>query len=204
MKKLIIWLPAFLLSFNLMAQSPITMGPKVAFNFNKLSDSDKGSDIDYDYLKTWSYGFFIRGNVGKFYLQPEAYFNTKGSNLQIKSDPLDPSTQNVSGKVRLTSLDVPLLLGYKIVGGKEKLSSFRVFAGPVATFIIKERENDLKLLSRESYTFNKYNIGVQAGIGVDVGILTFDARYETGLNRINSNFNQRASSIQLSLGIMLL
>ncbi len=204
MKKLMFWLAAFLLSFHLMAQSPVTIGPKVAFNFNNLTHSDKGSDIDYDYLKTFSYGLFFRGSFGKFYLQPEAYFTTKGSDLQIKSDPLDPLTQNISGKVRLTSLDVPLLLGYKVVGGNETLSNFRVFAGPVATFILKERENDLRLLSRDSYSFNKYNIGLQAGLGVDIGIFTFDARYETGLNRINSNFNQGANSIQLSLGIKLL
>jgi hypothetical protein len=187
-----------------MAQSTVTLGPKAAFNFNKLSDSDKGSDIEYDYLKTWSYGFFLRGSFGKFYLQPEAYFDTKGSNLQIKSDPSETSTQNLTGKVRLTSLDVPLLLGYKIVGGNQTMSNLRVFGGPVASFILKERRNDLNLLSRDSYEFNKYNIGVQAGIGFDVGFLTFDARYETGLNRINSNFNQRANSIQLSLGIKLL
>jgi hypothetical protein len=132
MKKLMFWLPAFLLSFHLMAQSPVTIGPKVAFNFNNLSHSESGSDIDYDYLKTFSYGLFFRGSFGKFYLQPEAYFATKGSNLQIKSDPSDPSTQNVSGKVKLTSLEVPLLLGYKVVGGNESLSNFRVFAGPVS------------------------------------------------------------------------
>jgi hypothetical protein len=180
-----------------MAQSQVTIGPKVALNFNRLSDSDKEFDIDYEHVRTWSYGLFFRGSFGKFYLQPEAYFDTKGSNLQIKSDPSYPSTQNLTGKVRLTSLDVPLLLGYKIVGGNETLSNFRVFAGPVASFIIKERVNDLNLLSRESYDFNKYNIGVQAGLGVDVGIFTFDARYETGLNRINTNFNQRTNSIQL-------
>jgi hypothetical protein len=198
------WLPAFLLSYNLMAQSPVTIGPKVAYNFNNLTHSDKGSDIDYDYVRTWSYGLFFRGSFGKFYLQPEVYFDTKGSNLQIKSDPSEPSTQHLTGKIRLTSLNVPLLLGYKIAGGNETLSNFRVFAGPVASLIIRERENDLNLLSRNSYAFNKYNIGVQAGIGFDVGFFTFDARYEIGLNRINSNFNQRANSIQLSLGIKLL
>ncbi len=102
-----------------MAQSPVTIGPKVAYNFNNLTHTDKGSDIDYDYVRTWSYGLFFRGSFGKFYLQPEVYFDTKGSNLQIKSDPSDPSTQNLTGKVRLTSLDVPLLLGYKMVGGNE-------------------------------------------------------------------------------------
>jgi hypothetical protein len=204
MKNLMCWLPAFLLSFGLMAQSAVTIGPKVAFNFNKLSDSDNRSDIDYDYLKTWSYGIFIRGSAGKFYLQPEAYFNTKGSNLQIKSDPQNPSTQHVTGKVRLSSLDVPLLLGYKIVEGKEKKANIRVFGGPVASFILKEIKNDLKLLEKDSYSFNKYNIGLQAGVGFDIGNITFDIRYETGLNRINSTFNQRANSIQLSLGFNLL
>ncbi len=89
------------------------------------------------------------------------------------------------------------------MGSTETGSNLRVSVGPVASFILKENKNDLKLLDKDSYTFNKSNIGVQAGLGVDIGNVTFDARYETGLNKINSDFNQRAKSIQLSVGLKL-
>jgi hypothetical protein len=44
---------------------------------------------------------------------------------------------------------------------------------------------------------------MQVGAGIDLGNLTFDARYETGLNKVNSYFNQRTNLFQLSVGFKL-
>ncbi|QHT67019.1 PorT family protein [Rhodocytophaga rosea] len=184
-----------------MAQSTFTFGPKVGLNYNKMYSS--GSQVDYDYIRTWSGGAFVRANLGKVYLQPEAYFNTKGSDIIIRKDPNAPAGSDINGKIRLSALDVPVLVGYKLAEGKGKKSNIRIFGGPVASFVLKERENDLRLLDDDSYTFNKTNIGVQVGAGIDLGNLTFDARYETGLNKVNSYFNQRTNLFQLSLGIKL-
>lgn len=187
---------------HLKAQSTFTVGPKVGLNYTKIAGSNI-TNIEYEYIRTWSAGAFARANLGKLYLQPEAYFNTKGSNLQIQQDPNNQSSGNVNGKIRLSSLDVPLLLGYKLAEGKKKKSNIRVYGGPVASFVLKETQNDLKLLDDNSYEFNKANIGIQAGAGIDIGNLTFDARYETGLNKINSYFNQRANVFQVSIGFKL-
>jgi hypothetical protein len=184
-----------------MAQSAITVGPKVGLNYNKIYSS--GSQVDYDYIRTWSGGAFLRANLGKVYLQPEAYFNTKGSDIIIRKDPTAPAGSDVNGKIRLSALDVPLLVGYKLAEGKGKKSNIRMFGGPVASFVLKEKQNDLRLLDDDSYTFNKANIGVQLGAGIDLGNLTFDARYETGLNKVNSFFNQRTNLFQLSVGFKL-
>ncbi len=184
------------------AQSAFTIGPKVGLNYTKIAGSSS-SNVDYDYIRTWSGGAFVRTNLGKIYIQPEAYFNTKGSDLQINRDPNNGTSQNVNGKIRLTSLDVPFLLGYKLAEGKHKKSNFRIYGGPVASFVLKERQNDLKLLDEDSYEFNKANIGAQVGAGIDIGNLTFDARYETGLNKINPYFNQRANMFQISVGFKL-
>jgi hypothetical protein len=184
-----------------MAQSPITFGPKVGLNYNKIYSS--GSQVDYDYIRTWSGGAFLRANLGKVYLQPEAYFNTKGSDIIIRKDPDQPAGSDINGKIRLNALDVPVLVGYKLAEGKGKKSNIRIFGGPVASFVLKERENDLRLLDDDSYTFNKANIGVQLGAGFDLGNLTFDARYETGLNKVNSYFNQRTNLFQFSVGFKI-
>lgn len=203
MKKLLVLIVMIIGACPLMAQSTFTIGPRVGLNYSKIS-SDNQSNVAYDYIRTWSGGAFVRANLGKFYLQPEAYFNTKGSNLQIRQDPGNPASQNINGRIRLSSLDTPFLIGYKLAEGKRKKSNFRIYGGPVASFILKEKENDLKLLNENSYEFNKSNIGVQTGVGFDLGNLTFDARYETGLNKINSYFNQRANVFQLSVGFKIL
>lgn len=67
--------------------------------------------------------------------------------------------------------------------------NLRVMAGPIATVMLTERKNDLKVLNPEHYKFNKSNVGFQVGIGIDVARFTFDARYESGLSKINKNFN---------------
>lgn len=188
-------------SVTAMAQT-FTLGPKVGLNFSKLQDSGNAG-VQYDYTKNWSGGLFARASFGKLYLQPEGYFNTVGTDLRIKSDPNNPNSNDVNGKVRLTSLDVPVLVGYKLAESKNKKSNFRIFGGPVATFILKERENDLRLLDDESYLFNKTNIGLQAGLGFDLANLTFDARYETGLNNINSYFNQRSNLFLFTVGFKI-
>ena len=100
------------------------------------------------------------------------------------------------------AIDVPVLAGYKLLS--LKLVNLRVMAGPVATVMFSERKNDLKLLNPEHYKFNKSNVGFQAGVGIDVAKFTLDARYESGLNKINKNFNQRNNLFQLSLGLKLL
>jgi hypothetical protein len=203
MKKLFFVGLFLLLAGGVMAQSPLTIGPRFGLHYNKLSDTDPNVDIGYDYLRTWSGGLFVRANVGRVYLQPEAYFNTKGSNLHINRDPANPNTNQVDGQIRLSSLDVPLIIGYKIAEGRKKKSNLRIFGGPVATFILREDQNDLTLLDRGNYDFNKYNIGVQTGLGFDLGNLTFDARYETGLNYINPTFNQRTNVFLFSVGFKL-
>ncbi|MDO1447394.1 porin family protein [Rhodocytophaga aerolata] len=202
MKKLFVLVVMLVAASHIMAQSTFTIGPRVGLNYTKIS-SDNQSNVNYEYIRTWSGGAFVRANLGKFYVQPEAYFNTKGSNLQIRQDPSNPASQNVNGRIRLSSLDTPLLIGYKLAEGKRKKSNFRIYGGPVASFVLKEKENDLKLLNENSYEFNKSNIGIQTGVGFDLGNLTFDARYETGLNLINSYFNQRAKVFQLSVGFKL-
>jgi hypothetical protein len=202
MKRLFLLIFVITSASQLMAQSTFTIGPRVGLNYSKIA-SDNNANVDYDHIRTWSGGAFVRANLGKIYFQPEAYFNTKGSNLQIRQDPSNPSSQDINGKIRLSSLDTPFLIGYKLAEGKHKKSNFRIYGGPVASFVLKERENDLKLLDENSYEFNKSNIGIQTGVGFDLGNLTFDARYETGLNKVNSYFNQRANVFQLSVGFKI-
>lgn len=181
------------------AQSPVTLGPKIGVNVtNFLSDDHR---LTENAVLGYVGGLFVRVNLGKAYIQPEGYFTSKGSNLAFRPDPNDPHSGEANGKVRLTSLDVPLLLGVKLIDAKA--FNLRLMGGPVASFVLKENRNDLSLFESQSYTYNRSNIGFQAGLGFDIGNVTFDARYEGGLNHINKTFNQRTSLFQFSVGFKL-
>ena len=191
---------AFLIPGRVKAQSAVTFGPKVALTYSNLLSSDRR--INEDAFVGLAAGAFVRIKIGRAYLQPEGYFTTKGSNLTFSSGPNDPNQAEASGKVRLSSFDVPLLLGVRLVDAKS--FNIRLMGGPVASFLLRENRNDMSLLDMESYSYSKSNIGFQAGMGFDIGNLTFDARYEGGLNAVNSSFNQRTSLFQFGVGFKIL
>jgi hypothetical protein len=203
MKKTLLFLTGILCVFlfqgRAQAQSAVTFGPKVALNYANLLSPDRR--INEDAFVGLAGGAFVRINMGKAYLQPEGYFTTKGANLTFLTGN-NPNEAEASGKVRLTSFDVPVLLGIKLVD--TKAFNIRLMGGPVASFLIKEDRNDMNLLDSRSYSYNKSNIGFQAGLGFDIGNLTFDARYEGGLNAINSSFNQKTSLFQFGVGFKIL
>lgn len=179
------------------AQVPLTFGPKFGANYSTLKEIKNDKRISSDYFTGFAAGAFGRLSIGKFYVQPEVYYTIKGSNLYFTAN-----GSATEGKIRLHGIDIPLLAGYKLLS--LKLVNLRIMAGPVATLALKEQKNDLKKLNPEHYQFDKSNLGLQAGVGIDVANLTLDVRYESGLNAINDSFKQRNSLFQLSLGIKLL
>ena len=84
--------------------------------------------------------------------------------------------------VKVSTVDVPLLLGYKVLD--LKLANVRVFAGP------KLRFNSGSTLDYSNVTGGGFNttdlqkdvkaaqLGLEAGFGVDVLMLSLDFRYQ--------------------------
>jgi hypothetical protein len=104
--------------------------------------------------------------------------------------------------MKIGTFDLPILAGFKIIDSK--LLNLRIFAGPEISFATNkslsytyttdngedfngEVPEDSKLSIDD---FNNVTWYVQAGAGVDFLFLTFDIRYEKGLNEMfNGNVN---------------
>lgn len=198
MKKLILLSVFLFLGAAVSAQ--LTFGPKIGITMSKLSvDKD-----DYtEELKTgFQLGAFVR--VGKkLYLQPEVMFSTTGGVLKTED-------RNLKTTVKLNTVQVPVLVGYKFINFK--LVNLRVMAGPAISMIVnKDIEFDEKIenpikeddLKNASWTF-------QLGGGVDVMMLTLDVRYEWGLNNIHdpeagiNKFDMKNNLWTVSLGWKIL
>jgi hypothetical protein len=193
---------ALLFSQLAFCQLPFTAGPKVGANFSSLRSTNPDQRISTENIIGWAFGGFARASIGTFYVQPEAYFNEQGSNLRIWQSP-DPGTPNgagTEGRVRLTTLDIPLLFGLRLI--PLDAINVRLMAGPVYTRVVSERINDLRLLNPATYQFNRDNLGLQGEVGADFTNFTFDVRYQTGLGTING-FDQRVSLFHVALGYKL-
>lgn len=178
------------------AQEYFHFGPKAAFSVNSFQEVRNQENIQYDNFKTVSAGAFGRLNLGKLYVQPELYFLVKGTNFSMKD------SVRSTGKIRLNTFETPVLLGYHLLN--TPAMNLRAFAGPVFNLYTKETQNDMKAWDRERYDFEKKVTSLQMGLGLDVLMLTLDARYEWGLSRINSDLGVRPQQFIISVGYKVL
>ncbi|MFO8129196.1 MAG: porin family protein [Bacteroidales bacterium] len=173
----------------------LTLGPKVGVNFSKISTN---IDTLQDNMRPgFEVGAFVRiGN--KLYFQPEAMFKTKGGKLDREGTDFDY-------KVKLRTVDIPLMVGFRLIN--LKVANLRIMGGPVASFLLnKEVSTDDKSEGLNEDDFKDVNWGLQVGAGVDVLMLTLDLRYEFGLNDVykvnDMDFKNNLFSIALGWKIL--
>ncbi len=194
MKKYVLSL-AILIAFSISAKAQFSLGIKAGPNFSSINTDN----LHESTLAGFQAGVFARFGTG-LYLQPEAYLGSSGG--KFNSD--DNNGDDFSGKVRFTTLNVPLLLGESF--GTSNMN-FRIMAGPVYSYLLNTDKSFSANIDGAYADFGHYNnstLGYQVGAGVDVGAATVDLRYEGGLSKLNSDYGQRANIWSLSVGFKIL
>ncbi|MFD2203013.1 outer membrane beta-barrel protein [Shivajiella indica] len=141
------------------AQSGNGFGIRGGLNYN--SNGQYFKDAEAVWGDPWSnlgynLGVFGKVPLGLLFLRPElTYTNLKS---EINSDQY--TTQR---------LDAPVLVGINLIG-----PLVSVFAGPSFHYYLEDELRD--------FDFNKFNAGYQFGVGVNLGNLGIDLRYERVLN----------------------
>ena len=188
MKKLTILIVLVAFAFAGNAQDIFDFGPKVGINTTKISANI--ASYNQETITKFQFGAFARVNVGPFYIQPEAYFNSKE---YIYLDNLGITTKD---KFDLSTIDVPALVGFKIIN-QESLN-VRVMAGPVFSFLTDK--NAKEQLNEENIKNSRF--GWQYGAGVDFMFLTLDARMESYSKNFAPKYDTNGVFI-ISLGVKL-
>lgn len=80
-------------------------------------------------------------------------------------------------------------------------------AGPIASFNINSEIKDA-IETVDDVEFKKSTLGYQAGLGVDIGNLSVDAKYEGGLSSVTDNIgtfetDNRINQWVLSVGFKI-
>ena len=195
MKKLILLAVVCLFSSALFAQvsSPINLGFHGGLVSTKIDSELQGvSGVKDKADNGMMLGAFLRINLNKWYVQPELNYVSRKSEIESGLGSIE---------IKRKSLDVPMLLGYKLV----KLPAFklRTFAGPVASFKIDDSlkstiEGQVSDPSFEGAVWN-----AKVGAGVDVWKLTLDVDYEFGLSDVSSEFLKKNKMFNVTLGFKL-
>lgn len=191
MKKLTILIAIVLIALTGKSQGFLDAGLKAGINSSKISANV--DDYTPQTINNYLFGAFARINLGRIYIQPEAYYNSKGGEY---IDKVNLSTIN---SFDLKTIDVPALIGFKIID--QKAFNLRILAGPVFSFV-----TDKSASSQLTETAIKDNFfGWQYGAGVDFLFLTLDARMESYSNNLyeTPNFDSKNGNFVISLGVKL-
>lgn len=189
----------------------INIGGKLGYQTATLS-YDK-ADIKADFNNHWIGGLFVRGSIGKFYVQPEVLmYNTSnvfdvnftgtGSDANILGI---PTGANVGITLNSLNLQVPILVGYELFD-LFKIIKVRVQAGPTANFILKSKQvwgyttndntttTDLDITD----TVDTQNIawGMQGGLGLDIlKFFTLDVNYNFSFTKLFNKLDESDTNL---------
>ncbi len=180
MKKIFLMISLVSLPFLASAQ----FGIKAGTNLGVAQVEDRDVDWDNDGVTLGLHaGAFLRMNLGKLYLQPEAYYTF--AKAQLRNDDIDAEQLAVD----FHRLDVPVLLGYRIT------DNFRINAGPFASVNVRANASgaDRDWSNEVDDYYNRTQFGWQAGIGFDLWRFTLDTRYETTVGNLRNFDFQNAT-----------
>lgn len=180
MKKFIL---IFALTLGLSQLSHAQFGIKAGINYNNTGDlSNSASNLveGADAKSGYHAGIWFRAKLPLgLYLRPEIIYT------DVKSE------YNINGTATeydLTKLDVPVLLGTKVLGFGN------VFIGPSFQYILQE---DFQLNDLSTDDFNKFSVGMQLGFGVEFGRIGLDVRWERGLTNSEADFVSSNTNINI-------
>ncbi|RIH64072.1 PorT family protein [Mariniphaga sediminis] len=169
MKQLIIITFFLMSSVVLVAQPTFDLGIKAGINNSKVTF--RASEYNSESIVKAHFGAFGRLGWGRIYVQPEAYFSSKGGEVFEEGTPSERA-----GRFDYNNIDIPVLLGVKVINGG--MANVRVMAGPVFSVMTSNKIDGNDLLNKQYYEDNYF--GYQYGIGVDVSNFFIDARMEHG------------------------
>jgi hypothetical protein len=180
MKKVLFTMALALVSSLALAQSKSGFGIKGGLNYAQNGDlkvsqvSDAFNDLTTgsDSKVGYHIGVFYKLDLPIVFVKPElVYTNTKSS---YEGDAGASADYNVS------KIDLPVLAGIGLIGPLE------IFAGPSFQYIL---DNDLDVDGIDlGDVENEISMGFQIGLGVSIGKLGADVRYERGFSENEADF----------------
>ena len=178
------------------------LGVKIGYNANKLSTNI--DTIKNNFNSGFHVGVFSR--FGKrLYVAPELQYTMSGAVFTSEGN---VSTDDWKQKITIGSLDIPVLVGVKII--HSDFITWRVELGPQASFVVNKKIKDEESITGpiEEADINNVGWSILGGTGIDILFLKLDVRYQYGLNDViedaqNYQFNSKNQSFVVSLGFKI-
>lgn len=178
------------------------VGPRVGISSSKIKLKDNVADVrEGDAIFGFHAGLFARITLANIYVQPEVLFTNNGGKIEFQ----DGAAKQIE-EYDFNKLDIPIMVGMKLT------DFFRIQAGPIASLLLKADAKEGGVVTDVKSNYQNATIGYQAGIGLDIGSIILDLKYEGNISKLgdnvsvgNATFNtdMRNNQWLLSLGLKL-
>jgi hypothetical protein len=190
-----------------LAFSQIKFGIRGGINSSKMNSSTEVNTGDYKItcpnysVIGYHVGLISQINLFSFFIQPELLYSSIRNDLKVYDLNSANPDEATSVKQTINRIDIPVMVGFKF-------KILKLEAGPVASFILSNN-SDLKSITEYDFQWNKATIGYQAGIGLDVGKIALDVKYEGNLSKLGTgidigntttSFDTRLNQVIVSIG----
>ncbi len=194
MKKLALIVLVTLSSLSLYAQKN-GVGIKAGLSSTQV-DFEGEQLVPSDAQLGYHVGVFARfGGVG-FFVQPEVLFTQTTGKFNLESPPISSISSTLSlYEAKFNRLDVPVMAGFRL------LKVIRIMAGPIASFNIDSSLKDAGTTVQNT-DFKKATLGYQTGVGVDLGSLSIEGKYEGGLSKFTENVGSYTADNRLNQWVL--
>jgi len=158
-------------------------GIKGGLNLSNLYTKDADKD---KMLVGFNAGLFCKlpivhyQEIIKLAVQPELYFTAQGAEVTYNN-----SFVNGTARFKLNYLELPILFVLNIT------DYFNIHAGPYASILMSGKvtnESSIDLFNFEDNIdvndYNRFDAGIAAGLGLDIGVFSLGVRYNYGLIKV--------------------
>ncbi len=164
-----------LVGLTAFAQKDSGFGIKAGVNYNQSGDLIATSDLAIEDIRRgadgkfgYHVGVFGKIEIARLYLRPELIYTKASSSYDIDGD----NTYSTS------KVDLPILVGVNLIG------PLHIFGGPALQATVNSDFENFSINELE----NDFTVGLHLGIGVNLGALGLDVRYERGLSENEATF----------------
>jgi hypothetical protein len=164
--------------------------------FAGINGGKPDTDPD-DYLTEgntgWQAGLFARSRQLLYYQGGLTLFSSSTDFTSGHS-----STDNISDKVKITRLQLPLYIGINLLPLDHKVFNVRAYAGPTLSYALFMKGNGFGLTT-DDLNRTQFDLGV--GLGFDISLFKIDAGFNYGLVNSLNGLKSHNFYDYLSLGI---
>jgi len=163
---------------NAITTNAPSFGIKGGINISNLSTKEADQD---KMLTGFNIGVFAKMPItNNIAIQPELYYTTKGAQVTYNS-----TFVGGTAKFNLNYIEMPLLLVVNLT------DNFNIHFGPYISYLVDGKVTNESTPTAFNFEnnintddYNKFEAGIAAGAGIDMGAFSLGARYSYGLTKV--------------------